>query len=403
MTTPSFPAISEFISELSTLVGLSKSLKKEIVRKDKKISRLQRKNKKLLKIINDLSKRSEEDSFEEVDESKSIGNKTYEEFLLVDDEDESDMNPVVFASSAYEAAKIFSERILGDPSVPGEIQPETYQFTGDSGKVLYEFTAVKDAKGKISTIFHSFSPHREEKKTEIEKPKDKPAKKTDLDTFFSQLKESFLDRRYPQSYYHPLDANFVFKEVMIRGDREIICIGRTGPNEVIPLLSEKSKAKLQTFMTELGVEDLQTLEEVKDRLDIDQLKKYRTLIPTQPKIASPARDIINECLELNETGDVYYWSEYLMFCKMKISGREEIVCVGSQPMCEYDKENELDEFMYSSALNYFYMQMLRDFEKDSGFSVLNIRDLYLHGPEIFSECQGIVKKLIEAGLMPDYD
>lgn len=406
MTTPSFPAISEFVSELSTLVGLSKSLKKEVEKKDRKITRLQRKNKKLLEIINDLSKRSGEDSseeVEEVDETKSIGKKTYEEFLLVDDEDESDMNPVVFASSAYEAAKIFSERILGDPSVPGEIQPETYQFTGDSGKVLYEFTAVKDAKGKISTIFNSYSPHGEENKTETKKPKDKPVKKTDLDTFFSQLKESFLDRRYPQSYYHPLDANFVFKEIAIRGDREIICIGRTGPNEVIPLLSEKSKAKLQTFMTELGVKDLQTLEEVKDKLNMKQLKEYRDLIPKQPKIASHPQKVIDECLELNVARGVYYWSTHLMFCEMKIGNRDEIVCVGGYPGCEYDEADEPNEFMDSQPLNYFYLRMLRDFEKDSGFSVLNIRDLYLHGPETFSECQPTVKKLTEVGLMPGYD
>lgn len=400
MTTPSFPAISEFISELSTLVGLSKSLKKEIVRKDKKISRLQRKNKKLLKIINDLSKRSEEDSseeVEEVDESKSIGNKTYEEFLLVDDEDESDMNPVVFASSAYEAAKIFSERILGDSSVPGEIQPETYQFTGNSGKVLYEFTAVKDAKGKISTIFNSYSPHREEKKTETKKPK---VKKMDVDTFFKELTKGGSTS---ENWYHPLDEdNFVFRELKLRGDKELICIGFEDDEGVWPLTSGPAM-ELQVFLAKLGVEDLQTLEEIKDKLNMKQLKEYRDLIPKQPKIASHPQKVIVECLELNVARGVYYWSTHLMFCEMKIGDRDEIVCVGGYPGCEYDEADEPNEFMDSQPLNYFYLRMLRDFEKDSGFSVLNIRDLYLHGPETFSECQPTVKKLIEAELMPGYD
>lgn len=389
MTTLSFPAISEFIFELSTLVRFSESLKKEVDKKDKEIVRLQRRNKKLLKIINDLSKRSEE----EVEEIGEVA--TLREFLFVEVEKWPSIDHSVFAPSVYEAAKLFSEKLLGGFWIPEEPMTITYQFTENSGKALYEFTAIKNVEGTISTIWDYYTVQDEEK-TETKKLKDK---KMDVDTFFNCLKKEGLT----ENWYHPHDKDgFVFREIEIRGDRDLICIGFEDDSGIHPLTSGPAM-ELRVFLAELGVEDLQTLEEVKDRLDIDQLKKYRTLIPTQPKIASPAGDIINECLELNKTGDVYYWSEYLMFCKMKISGREEIVCVGSQPMCEYDKENELDEFMYSSALNYFYMQMLRDFEKDSGFSVLNIRDLYLHGPEIFSECQGIVKKLIEAELMPGYD
>lgn len=388
MTTPSFPAISEFISELSTLVRLSESLKKEIEQKDKKITKLQKKQKKLLKIINDLSKRSEDTSeeVEEIDETTS-----QREFTLFGDENWSHVTErSVRASSAYEAAIIFSERICGGEIIPKVV---SYQFTGDSGNVIYQFTSSVDTKGVISTIFDLYTvPKIKTKKSKTEK--------MDLDTFFKQLTKgsSLLE-----NLYHPLDENsFVFRKIKLRGDKELICIGFEDDEGIQPLTPGPTM-ELQVFLAKLGVEDLQTLEEVKDRLNPEQLKEYRKLIPSQRKIVSHPQKVIDECLELNVARGVYYWSTHLMFCEMKIDGRDEIVCVGTYPGCEYDETDESNEFMDSQPLNYFYMRMLRDFEKDSGFSVLNIRDLYVQGPGTFSECQDIMEKLVEAGLMPDYD
>ena len=126
---------------------------------------------------------------------------------------------------------------------------------------------------------------------------------------------------------------------MIQGNREIICIGSVKPNKIIPL-SAKSKAKLRTFMTELGVKDLQTLQDVKDKLDMTQLGIYCSLLLKERKFPTPSQKVIDDCLKLDVDRDLYYSQcldvnrnsfVSLMFCKMNIEGCEEIVCVGSYP------------------------------------------------------------------------